>query len=132
MKIITSLFFLFLSLYSNAQITDYDRRCAQRYINGTEALIEIAERLNHGRLNSAGYVTAVSSVGSSILVERVYCMNEIPRVQRCVERTKKYYQKIRRQMRVGAVMKGQIDRVEIKSSGLLRDLRAVTSCLRFL
>jgi hypothetical protein len=98
---------------------NYNENCAKRYIRASQDLVVIAEAYNRGDIGKAEYAGRVTSVDTTVLALRTYCLNENSEAQACVDQTKISYTKIRDKMDVREVVKGNLSRVDVS----LLDLR---------
>ena len=107
------------SLSSFAQTSNYDFNCAQRYIEGSGALVATAQALNTDKIDEVQYSFEVAAIVAEINAMRIFCINESREAQECIDSTKPTYQRIRNKMYVREVLQGNITRVEVSELDLI-------------
>lgn len=103
--------------------SNYQRKCARKYIVAAKGLVSIAQDFNNAEIGKAEYAAAVNATDAGIGVTRLICANENLQAAKCSNKTKAAYQKIRSQMMVGQVIKGNLNQVEVGYTDLIRLLR---------
>jgi len=119
MKFALSGILLLVSLTTFAQENNYDYSCAQRYIEGSVALVQTAKDFNQERIDEIQYSFEVATIVAEINAMRIYCINEGIPAQECIDSTKPTYKNIRNKMYVKEVLKGDLPRVEVSELDLI-------------
>jgi hypothetical protein len=133
MKKIVMLFFMSLSLTSfSYENSDFESECATRYIQGAEDLVRQAEDFNTERISAAEYALNIALTDGTIMSLRLACMGESLKVEKCVERSKPGYEKIRNKMQVKEVLEGKVDHVKVNELDLLRQFNSIIACRNFI
>jgi hypothetical protein len=106
---------------------NYNENCARRYIRASQDLVSLASAFNQGDLGKVEYAARVTSIDSTVLALRTYCVNENSEAQSCVDKTKENYKKIRSKMEVREVVKGNVSQVNVSILDLRRLLKGSIS-----
>jgi hypothetical protein len=116
-----------LSAFASDLDPNYNENCARRYIRASQDLVSLASAFNEGDLGKFEYVARVTSIDSTVLALRAYCVNETSDAQICVDKTKESYKKIRSKMEVREVLKGNVSQINVSILDLGRLLKGSIS-----
>lgn len=108
-----------LSGFANDNDRQYDYDCAQRYIQGSVDLVEIAKAYNNAEIDNVTYSFEVMAVVAQINAMRLICIDENREAQECVDSTKSTYKNIRSKMYVREVLKDNINKISVSDLDLL-------------
>lgn len=103
---------LFLASHT-ALATDFDQTCLNRYRDATLSLVSSAHAFNEGSSNAAMFLAEFGMTETAIGATRVICTFEPVEIKECVRLYKKQYHKIRNNVDVIEITKGNQTHVRV-------------------
>lgn len=109
-----TLFALSVLLFSHSALASgFEETCLNRYRDATLSLVDAARSLNDGSANSAKFLADFALIESTVGATRLMCAFEPAEIKNCVRLYKKQYHKIRDNVDVVEITRGNQTRVNI-------------------
>ena len=102
---------------AEAKASDYEGVCRDRYRVAIEKMLDAVEAFNQGDLERSQFLAYFSSVETEIGAKRAACVLESDQTSVCVLKYKAQYKKIRDQIDMLAIARGQ--QTEVHPGALL-------------
>ena len=105
---------LSLVLFTHSALAaDFNETCMNRYRDASYSLIDQAHSLNNGDIGSAQFLAEYALIESKIGATRLICAFESDDVKNCVQIYKNQYHKLRSNIDVAEIAKGNQTKVRV-------------------